>query len=283
LRATVEHHGFVLVVLDSVYNFTTELDLKDRDVGALYARLKAEVCDPTGCTVALVDHMPWKTDSNRSRLRSYGDVFKNAAVRAGLYIDADGAKLWVEARGNSIRGFKRTPAYWDDEALELRLVDTTRQDEADDELDARVLEWLTANPGKRATNAVREATKARDTRVNESLERLRASARVQDFGRDGGPWSGRRGAARYWIAGVHAESRSAHLFGPTLADVGAGHSCDNLGPAPIGGRGSSRPMLRPGDVGYLEHLYAAFEQGHLTEHEWHELSALHSQLKESAA
>ncbi len=74
----------------------------------------------------VVDHMPWATDTNRKRLRGYGDVFKNAAVRAGIYIDVDASKLYIEARGNNVVGFKRTPAYWDADRLMLRLVDTGR-------------------------------------------------------------------------------------------------------------------------------------------------------------
>ena len=67
LRRTIEHYGFVLVVLDSVYNFTPTLDLKDREVGQLFARIKAEICDATGCTVVLVDHMPWANETNRKQ------------------------------------------------------------------------------------------------------------------------------------------------------------------------------------------------------------------------
>ena len=80
LRATIERFGFRLVVLDSFYNVAL-VDLKEREAGKVVAALKAQVCDPTGCTVLIVDHMPWATDSNRLRLRSYGDVFK-APLRA---------------------------------------------------------------------------------------------------------------------------------------------------------------------------------------------------------
>jgi AAA domain-containing protein len=66
IRSTIEHYGFVMVVIDSVYNFTPELDLKDRDVGQLFARIKAEVCDVTGCTVVVVDHMPWGRRKTRA-------------------------------------------------------------------------------------------------------------------------------------------------------------------------------------------------------------------------
>ena len=131
LRVMIEEYGFVLVVLDSVYNFTSGLDLKDRD----------DDINPN-------EDPKQANETNRKRLRSYGDVFKGAAARAGIYIDADGSKLYVEARGNTIAGFKRTPAYWDADALELRLVDTKAQEEADDELDGRVLEWLVEHAGR---------------------------------------------------------------------------------------------------------------------------------------
>lgn len=39
----------------------------------------------------------------------------------------------------------------------------------------------------------------------------------------------------------------------------------------------------PGDNGYLHHLYAAFEGGHVTESEWKQLSGVHKTLVESAA
>jgi hypothetical protein len=226
LRATIEHHGLVLAVLDSVYNFTPNLDLKDRDVGQLFARLKAEVCDPTGCTIVLVDHMPWATDANRQRLRSYGDVFKGAAARAGIYIDAQGSKLFVEARGNSIAGFKRTPAYWDAEALELKLVDTSRQEEADEALDERVLEWLVECAGSHSKTqvrkGVREGGSASNERIDEALERLRECGKVRDHAAGGAAWLGENGTPRYWIASVHAEETAPQLFAAGSGAVTSG-------------------------------------------------------------
>jgi hypothetical protein len=212
LRATIEHYRFVMVVLDSVYNFTPGLDLKDRDVGQLFARIKAEVCDPTGCTVVVVDHMPWATEQNRKRLRSYGDVFKGAAARAGIYIEVEGSKVWVEARGNNVRGFKRTPAYFDQDALELRLVDTSRQEEADEELDARLLEWLVEHASRHSTTKVRQGVKGGNERIDASLERLKERGEVLDLARNGGAWSGRGGETRYWIASIHAEETAPQLF-----------------------------------------------------------------------
>jgi hypothetical protein len=212
LRATIEHYRFVMVVLDSVYNFTPGLDLKDRDVGQLFARIKAEVCDVTGCTVVVVDHMPWATEQNRRRLRSYGDVFKGAAARAGIYIEVEGSKVWVEARGNNVRGFKRTPAYFDQDALELRLVDTSRQEEADEELEERVLAHLVEAGERRSTRNVREGVKGGNQRIDSALERLKERGAVSDCARDGGAWSGAERAARYWIASVHAENAAPQLF-----------------------------------------------------------------------
>jgi AAA domain len=149
LRLTIEEYGFIYVVLDSFYNVASDIDLKERDAGLVFEQLKSQVCDPTGCTIDVVDHMPWATDTNRKRLRGYGDVFKNAAVRAGLYIDADGNKLYVEARGNNIRGFKRTPAYWDADALELRLVEAHETDT--EALDLAVESHVEEHPGQTTT------------------------------------------------------------------------------------------------------------------------------------
>jgi hypothetical protein len=182
-----------MVVLDSVYNFTPGLDLKERGVGQLFARLKAEVCDATGCTVVAVDHMPWATEQNRKRLRGYGDVFKGAAARAGIYIDAEGSKLHVEAR---------------------------------------VLEWLVQHPGSHPTSAVRKSVKGNDTRIDSALERLLTAAEVREHGRGGGPWSGRPGAGRYWIASAHAAQTSAPLFEPRSAEDAIGGSEEETSAAP---------------------------------------------------
>ncbi len=225
LRATVEHHGLILVVLDSFYNVATASDLKDREAGQLVANLKAQVCDTTGCTILIVDHMAWATDSNRSRLRAYGDVFKGAATRFGIYIDAEHKKLWVEARGNNIAGFKRAPAYWDADTLELRLVDTTAKEEDAAVLDAAVLEWLVENPGRHSTSAVRTAISKRAEVVDEALERLLARDEVQSSSRDGGTWSGKRGSPRYWNANNHAETTSS-LFDGTTPDEDAARVID---------------------------------------------------------
>ena len=140
LRATVEKQRLDLLILDSFYLVVFGIDLKDSAAEQVIVLLKREISDPTGCTVLIVDHMPWATDSNRGRLRGYGGVHKGAAIRFGIYVDADGKKLYVEARGNNIKGFKKTPAHWDEDALELRLVDVQHVNEA--ELDERVLGYL---------------------------------------------------------------------------------------------------------------------------------------------
>jgi AAA domain len=253
LRSTIEHFGFVMVVLDSVYNFTPDLNMKERDVGQLFARIKAEVCDPMDCTVLAVDHMPWATKDNRDRLRGYGDVFKGAAARAGIYVDVKGPKLWVEARGNNIAGFKRRAAYWDADALELRLVDTTRQEEAEEEVDARVLEWLIEHAGSHSTTKVREGAKGRGTSVDDSLERLKTRDEVRDHGRDGGTWSGRGGDPRYWIATVHAVDTSSQLFGTGPDEHGSGvieSETSSASSAPRRGDEVSRDEVAEDDIEY---------------------------------
>lgn len=256
IRATVLARELVLVVIDSFYNFAVGADLKDRDAGAIFATLKAELCDPTGATVLVVDHMPWATDTNRTRLRTYGDVFKGAAVRAGIYVDAVNDKLYVEARGNNIRGFKRTPAYWHADALELRLVDTAAVDA--EELDELVLTWLVEHPGQHSKSTVRAAIPRRNTDVDAALERLKERDRVRDLGRDGGTWSGQAGTPRYWVATVHADSTPSQLFGTGSDDLGPEGTLngpsDDLVPSPIGGTGSGRDRVPAPDEHEIEGL-----------------------------
>lgn len=244
LRDTITTHGFVYVVLDSYYNIALELDLKDREAGAVFALLKTEVCDPTGCTVDVVDHMPWATETNRKRLRSYGDVFKNAAVRAGLYIDADGKKLYVEARGNNMRGFKRTPAYWDDEALELRLVEVTPID--DDALDNDVVAYIEQHAGE-ATSTIAKGIGKRLATVRTALERLQATGRLTS--KSSGDL-GRPGTGHYWFPLNHAETEPSALFG-TARDgsaTAASQDGDSSHPsAPRRGDGSPDGSLRTVD------------------------------------
>lgn len=236
LVATIRAHELVLAVLDSFYNFLPGIDLKDDAAERVVAQLKRDVADETGCTILIVDHMPWATETNRQRLRAYGGVFKNAATRFGIYIDANGDKLSIEARGNNIRGFKKRAAYWDPDALELRLLEATDHDQAVEQCADRVLRWLTDNPGSHSTTVVREAVTGRDSLIDRGLEALRARAEVLDHGRGGGPWSGTNGTARYWIASIHAETHgpttTAQLFGPRSAEVAASPTEDEPRPGP---------------------------------------------------
>lgn len=148
IRATVLELGLVLIILDSYYNFLPGIDLKDEQAEQIVSALKRDICDDTGCTVLTVDHMPWATDTNRARLRAYGGVFKNAATRFGIYIDAVGDKLHIEARGNNIKGFAKRLAYWDADALELKLV--TEGQTIDDDAEtsaAQIAAWVIAEGG----------------------------------------------------------------------------------------------------------------------------------------
>jgi hypothetical protein len=236
LRATIEELKLELVVLDSFYNFLPGADLKADDAERVVALIKREISDKTGATVLVVDHMPWATETNRQRLRAYGGVFKNAATRFGIYIEANGNKLSIEARGNNIRGFKKRAAYWDEQALELRLIDATDHDEHVERCAEKLLAHLTEHPGSHTTTALAKTLSVRDDTVKDAGELLKARAVVFDHGRDGGPWSGKNGAARYWIAAIHAASHgidtTAQLFGPRSAEVNGWASEDAPRPGP---------------------------------------------------
>lgn len=245
LRTTIEHFGFVYVVLDSFYNIAGGLDLKDREAGIVFAAIKTEVCDATGCTVDIVDHMPWATDTNRKRLRGYGDVFKNAAVRAGLYIDADGSKLYVEARGNNIKGFKRTPAYWDADRLELRLVEAGDHGQRIEQKAEQIAALLEAEPPQTySTTAIRKAVKGGSDTVDQALELLKGRGRVQTLTSDAPAGSDSPGRSKGWYATIHTG-----LHTPTTLplDVAAGsvrvepeHPAEHPAASPLGGQGSRR-------------------------------------------
>jgi hypothetical protein len=131
-----------LVVLDSLYNFLPGYDLKDEGIALVYSQLKAEVCDPTGCTIATIDHMPWPTEGNRGQKRGYGSVFKSAAIRWGIYLEKPADTLFLTASGNNIAGIKRSIATWDEEAMEMRLAEIRRKEETA----AHIAELRTAEP-----------------------------------------------------------------------------------------------------------------------------------------
>jgi len=134
LRSEIEREGQVLVVLDSLYNFlSAQIKLKDEEVAQVLDALKSQVCDPTGCAVAIIDHSPWPSDANRGQVRGYGSVFKAAAIRWGVYMERKkgSGEVWIEARGNNVAGFHRKLFLWDENSLEFRTVD--RQQLAEDD------------------------------------------------------------------------------------------------------------------------------------------------------
>jgi hypothetical protein len=204
LRDTVKALELVLVILDSFYNFLPGIDLKDDAAEKIVALLKREIADATGCSVLIVDHMPWATETNRQRLRAYGGVFKNAATRFGIYIDANGKNLSIEARGNNIRGFKKRAAYWDDGALELRLVEAGDHDEKVEQKAVEVLKFLEEHPGTHSLGAVRKGAHGGATTVDPALKLLKARDRVYDLSERDEAGSDRAGKPQQWIAAIHA-------------------------------------------------------------------------------
>jgi hypothetical protein len=232
LLATIKHYELELVILDSFYSVATTVDLKDDGAEQSVAGLKREIADKTGCTVLIVDHMPWATDANRQRLRAYGGVFKNAATRFGIYIDAVGTNLHIEARGNNIVGFKKTPAYWDPDTLELRLVDVTRADE--EVLDQRVLDYVTAHPGE-PTKIVKQEVEGGNEALGKALERLASHELVAT-----GP--GRHPNGKYWYPASHHALQSPGDTQATLGDISPEVTQAHTSPvSPSPCKGATRP------------------------------------------
>jgi hypothetical protein len=250
LRAEIEEHQQVLVVLDSVYNFVTG-DLKEQDVAEVFMTVKAEVCDATGCTVAFVDHSPWPSESNRGQMRGYGTVFKAAAIRWGVYTAWQGKKLIVEARGNNVRGFKRTPAEWDEDELQVRLIDTKTVDP--DEVDREVLAYVEEHPGAYTTK-VEAGVPRRAEKVRESLERLEKAGRLKSGSSDP---PGRQRRRVRWFPHNQAENQSSAEPGTTGDDYPAEAPqapSRPSRPAPVGGTtGTGRLGGQPQHNGRTAH------------------------------
>jgi hypothetical protein len=211
LRKMVEEQGTVLLQIDSLYNVLAPgLKLKDEDVALVIAETKHEICDKTGCTVNFTDHAPWPTEGNRGQRRSYGSVFKTAAVRWSIFLEADAkddTKLYVEASGNNVAGFRRTPAIWDADELEIRLLDVQQVDE--EAVDEDVAVHVETHPGE-ATSKIAATVGKRRERVESALERLKEAGRVTS---KSSRELGRPGTGRYWFSHNHAESEPSSLFG----------------------------------------------------------------------
>jgi hypothetical protein len=165
LRVEIEREKQVLAFLDSYYNFVPGLELKAEESALVLAAVKQEICDQTGCAVAVVDHSPWPTEGNEGQRRGYGSVFKAAVIRWGIYLDRRGETFFIEARGNNLRGLSRTPLVWNVERLELQLVEP--EGPAADVAE-RLVEYLRKNRGA-TTTAVRSGVGGRASTVDAIL------------------------------------------------------------------------------------------------------------------
>ena len=241
LADLLERERAVLLVVDSLYNaLGPKVKLKDEEVSAVLAEVKRELCDRTGAGAVLVDHSPWPSEANRGQRRAYGSVFKTAAVRWSMHLEADAkddTRLHVEASGNNVAGFRRTPAQWDEERLEIRLLEV-EPERSDEELEAAVMAFL-SDGQTRSTSAVRKAVTGRAVRVDSALERLKARDEVVDQDRHGGTRSDEVGKPRYW------KRLGCEDLTPSLLD---GTRSDEVGAASSEGATPSTPSLpRRGD------------------------------------
>jgi AAA domain len=241
LREEIEREGQVLVILDSYYNFVPGLELKAEESALVLAAVKSEVCDPTGCAVAVIDHSPWPTEGNEGQRRGYGSVFKAAVIRWGIYLDRKGEALFIEARGNNLRGLQRTPVVWNAERLELQLVEPEGP-EAD--IGQRLAAFLRKNPGA-TTTVVRAGVQGKDTTIDALL------ADDDRFTAVPPALFGKPRNATCWARAEDVPDLLNANLGPERADVGptlARETNDNLGPSPsttVGGEGEADVGCRP--------------------------------------
>jgi hypothetical protein len=214
LAEIVSADGAVVLGIDSLYNVLAPgISLREEEVAQVLVELKRGIADSTGCTVAVVDHSPWPTESNRGQRRAFGSVFKTAAVRWSIHLEADLSdpnRLWVEAAGNNVTGFRRSLAAFDPATLEIRLLDVQRIDE--DALDKEVFEHVSEHPGE-ATSTIAKTLHKRRENVEKALERLEAPGRVNQLCSKSSAELGRPGTGRYWFALNDAPSDPSQLFG----------------------------------------------------------------------
>jgi AAA domain len=236
LAEMAEREGAVLVVVDSLYNaLSPTVKLKDEEVSVVLAQIKTGLCDRTGTTVGLVDHAPWPTEGNRGQRRAYGSVFKTAAVRWSIHLEADAkddTSLHVEASGNNVAGFRRTPARWDEDALEIRLVDVQATPD-DAELDERVRAYVESHPGA-SQNKVEDGVEGSRNSIRKSLTRQSEPGELQSLAV--GP--GRHSKGKYYFPVGHAGLNSPGELQATLGDIAPGASQGQVSPdspAPRGG------------------------------------------------
>ena len=169
LGAEVARRGFVLVVMDSLYDYLDpRMSLKDDEVARAVVALKHSVADATGASVVVVDHAPW------SARRTFGSVFKVAAARFNVFFERregeEGVRL--TAHGNDIAGFRNRNADFDRETLSLRVSDLP--DETAEEIEARETAILAAveSLGDPTGDALNRAVPFRDERVRASRDSM---------------------------------------------------------------------------------------------------------------
>lgn len=159
-------------MLDSLYNFAPGLNWNDNaEVTRLYSALKRLCDERQDVTVVLVDHAPKPSEATRGRhasISSFGSVYKAASVRCSVALERDGETLWISATGNNVRGFPRTLCRFDEEALELRLLEQESRNYREE-----ALSFLVTNPGA-TVKAVADGIECRPENARAALEAAEA-------------------------------------------------------------------------------------------------------------
>lgn len=230
----VRRHKFVLVVLDSLYNFVGNLNFREQEAGALIGALKAQVCDATGCAVLILHHSAWKAEGGRA----YGDVFQEAAVRWGIHLTRDGNHIVLATRANNMPQVERVALEWDDDAVALTPVELSTP------VDNEIVDWVAAHPDA-TTKSVEDGVGHRRQDVRDALARLVATQRLHEWS----PNPGRKRATRHFHTPDACDGAAcavAHPSGATAGDTDSLLSpaeSSRLSPTPIEvGDGRQHPL-----------------------------------------
>lgn len=134
LRRWVEHRGLVLMVLDSLKDFTSVGSTKDDSWVLPTLNSLKMICDTTGVCILIVhhDHLPHADTKGRAAGQTmHGSVFLEAGARTGLHCqrpDPVKPEVKITRWGNSGKPWGPNLMRFDEDTCELELVDVSHNE-----------------------------------------------------------------------------------------------------------------------------------------------------------